>query len=295
MEYGLFPIWSGWVSQEYSSSHKGIDIGWLMKDGANLPVRAWKSGTVIASGTDSKGGVYVVIRHEDNQWSGYWHLVSGTNIPTGTVVKQGDTVGKRGNTGQSSGIHLHFLITKTGMPTIYTYNKMVANTVNPIPLCYKYKTDNIEKATSSEQYPLPIMPEVPEPVERNESVHQVEVLATALRVRKSPSLNGEVIGSSKQGIFNVLQQKEADGYLWDEIAADRWIATNDEEGWTLDLPDHALEKKIELLEKEVASLTASNKNLSKQVKSLNTQLSNTKESLKVAENRITTAVEVLTK
>lgn len=295
MEYGLFPIWSGWISQEYSSSHKGIDIGWLMKDGENLPVRAWKSGTVIASGTDTAGGVYVVIRHEDNQWSGYWHLVKGSNIANGTVVKQGQTIGKRGNTGQSSGTHLHFLITRTGMPTLYTYNKMVANTVNPIPLCYKYKTDNIEKATSSEQYPLPIMPEVPKPVARNEKAHQVEVLASMLRVRTKPTTSGDVIGFSQQGFFNVLQQKEADGYIWDEIEKDRWIATNDEEGWTKDLPDSSLEKQIEALKAEIADLSAQNASLTKKAKKAEEELATAKSSLKMAENRIATAVEVLTK
>lgn len=295
MEYGLFPCASGWISQEYKAGvHKGIDIGWLVADGENLPVRAWKSGTVIASGVDTEGGVYVVVNHEDNQWSGYWHLVKGSNIAKGTVIKQGDQVGIRGNSGLSSGTHLHFLITKTGMGTNYGYAKMVSNTVNPIPLCYKLSTDHIECATSKDPYPLPLMPIVPDPVERNEDVHQVEVLADALRVRTRPSTSGDVVGLSKKGFFNVLKQVEADGYIWDEIDDNRWIATNDAEGWTVDLPDHALERRIAELEAEVKDLTAKNKSLTSKNKSLSTQLSNAKTSLKTAEKRISDAVEVLT-
>ncbi len=296
MEYGLFPIWSGWISQEYKPGvHKGIDIGWLVADGENLPVRAWKSGTVIASGVDTEGGVYVVINHEDNQWSGYWHLVKGSNIAKGTVVKQGDKVGIRGNSGLSSGTHLHFLITKTGMGVNYGYAKMVSNTVDPLPLCYKLPTDNIECASSKDQYPLPLMPIVPDPVERNEDVHQVEVLAEALRVRKLPGIYAEVIGVCKKGYFNVLEKAEVDGYIWFKIDKDRWIATNDEEGWTVDLPDHALERRIEELEAQVKELTSKNKTLTSRNKSLNTQLTNTKNSLKEAETKISGALEVLSK
>lgn len=281
MEYGLFPCASGWVSQEYNAStHKGIDVGWLSKDGANLPVRAWKSGTVIASGTDAAGAYYVVILHENNQWSGYWHLVANTNIAKGKVVKQGDTVGVRGNTGLSSGIHLHFLITKEGLPTTYNYNTMVGNTVNPIPLCYKYKTDDIQNAKDSNQYPLPIMPVAPKPVKRDTSKHQVEVMATSLRVRTTPSTSGEVYCIATQGLYNVLQQKDANGYVWDEIEKNRWIATNEKDGWTKDFPaESSLEKEIEALQNKVTELNGTIDTLKANNTELNSVLTSTKKSL----------------
>lgn len=316
MEYGLFPIKSGWISQEYKPGvHKGIDVGWLLKDGEHIPCRAWKSGEVIASGTDSEGGVYVVIRHEDNQWSGYWHLVKGSNIAKGTVVQQGDTVGIRGNTGLSSGTHLHFLITKTGMPTLYTYNKMVANTVDPIPLCYKYSTDNIECADSHNQYPLPIMPEKPKTVVRNSAIHQVEVLATALRVRTAPSLSADIYCVADKGLYNVSKQTTADGYVWDEIDTDRWIATNEDAGWTVDYPsDSEYAKEIEALNslvseltdkianlnddnarlaQEADALTTKNKSLTSKNKSLSNQLTAKSKALEEANVKITNAITAL--
>lgn len=281
MEYGLFPIWSGWISQEYKpGTHKGIDVGWLSVDGANLPCRAWKSGTVIASGTDAAGAYYVVIAHENNQWSGYWHLVKDTNIAKGTKVKQGDKVGVRGNTGLSSGIHLHFLITSEGMPATYNYNTMVNNTVNPIPLCYKYKTDNIQNANNNEQYPLPIMPDVPKTVKRDTSKHQVEVLASALRIRTKPSTSADIYCIATQGLYNVLQQKDADGYVWDEIEKNRWIATNEKDGWTKDYPaESTLEKEVEELQAKIDELNEIVGTLRTNNTELNKTLNTTKKSL----------------
>lgn len=295
MTYGLFPIWSGWISQKYNvEKHKGIDIGWLVADGEHLPVRAWKDGEVIASGTDYKGGVYVVLKHANNQWSGYWHLVEGSNIAKGKVVKEGETIGIRGDTGQSSGTHLHFLLTKEGMPSAYNYNTMVNNTINPLLWVYKLKTDNIEKAENHDQYPLPLKPDLPEPVKRDEYKHQVEVLATSLRVRSSSSLSGEVIGFAKQGIYDVLEAKKADGYVWDRIGKDRWIATNDKEGWTKDFPaKDPIEVEVEKLRKELAEKTAQISTLTSEKEKADRELTEAKKSLKSAETKIEQAKKVL--
>lgn len=81
----------------------------------------------------------------------------------------------------------------------------------------------------------------PKVVEKDIYKHQVEVLSTTLRVRTSPSLNGTYYCTCPSGLFNVLQQKEADGYIWDEIEKDRWIATK-EGSWTVDYP--ATERKV---------------------------------------------------
>lgn len=292
MTAGLFPIWSGWISQEYSTTHKGVDVGWLLADGEYLPVRAWKDGEVIASGTDTEGGVYVVINHENNQWSGYWHLVKGSNIAKGTKVKEGQEIGIRGNTGLSSGTHLHFLITREGMGVNYGYAKMVSNTINPLAWCYKLKTDNIEKADSHDQYPLPLKPEVPDPVKRNEYKHQVQVIATALRVRTNASLEGEVVGLCKVGYYNVLQTKKADGYTWNRIAKERWIATG--EDWTIDLPaKDPLEEEVEKLKAQVRELTAEVVALGDEKAKVEEELTETKTSLTKAEKKISEAKKVL--
>lgn len=54
-------------------------------------------------------GKVVIIRHANNVYSLYGHL-SQINVAKGANVAQGDIIGKSGNTGNSSGAHLHFAI-----------------------------------------------------------------------------------------------------------------------------------------------------------------------------------------
>jgi LysM repeat protein len=74
------------------------------------PVRAAASGTVIVSksgGWNGGYGNYVVLDHGDGTQTLYSHL-SQNNVWMGQRVGQGETVGLVGNTGRSTGPHLHF-------------------------------------------------------------------------------------------------------------------------------------------------------------------------------------------
>ena len=74
------------------------------------PVHATGAGTVMAAGWNSGGfGNYVVIDHGYGYRTTYGHL-SSVKVTKGTNVKRGDLVGLSGNTGISSGPHLHYQI-----------------------------------------------------------------------------------------------------------------------------------------------------------------------------------------
>ena len=62
------------------------------------------------------------------------------------------------------------------------------------------------------------------PVERNTNVTQIQTTDEQLRIRTAPSLSAEIVGHVQIGYYNVMQQSEADGYTWYEIAKDRWCA-----------------------------------------------------------------------
>lgn len=62
------------------------------------------------------------------------------------------------------------------------------------------------------------------PVERNTNVNQIETTDVQLRIRTAPSLSAEIVGHVQLGYYNVLNQTDADGYTWYEIAKDRWCA-----------------------------------------------------------------------
>lgn len=62
------------------------------------------------------------------------------------------------------------------------------------------------------------------PVERNENVNQIETTDSTLRIRTKPGLDGEIVGHVQLGYYNVLDEKENDGYTWYEIEKGRWVA-----------------------------------------------------------------------
>lgn len=63
-----------------------------------------------------------------------------------------------------------------------------------------------------------------QPVARNTSVNQIQTTDDSLRIRTAPSLDGDVVGFVQIGYYNVLSTKKADGYVWYQIARDRWCA-----------------------------------------------------------------------
>lgn len=86
--------------------HRGVDVS-VIKD---EPVVAAFPGTVTISKYNEGGyGHYVLVEHENGLSTLYGHL-SERLVKVGEKVLPGDIVGLAGNTGRSSGVHLHFEI-----------------------------------------------------------------------------------------------------------------------------------------------------------------------------------------
>lgn len=88
------------------SYHRGIDIA--VAEGTD--VLAAMDGTVKASAYSDVGGHYVIIKHENGTESYYGHLQKRT-VAKGDIVRQGERIGLSGNTGVTTGPHLHFQLT----------------------------------------------------------------------------------------------------------------------------------------------------------------------------------------
>ncbi len=89
---------------DYWSGHLAIDIGLVIGE----PIFASDSGVVVFSGWASGGyGYVVVVDHGTGYQTLYAHL-SGVAAGCGQSVVQGQTIGYGGNTGNSTGAHLHF-------------------------------------------------------------------------------------------------------------------------------------------------------------------------------------------
>jgi murein DD-endopeptidase MepM/ murein hydrolase activator NlpD len=96
----------GAVKTQGLHGYNGIDFGAPV----GTPVYASASGDVIISrnsGWNGGYGVYVVISHANGTQTLYAHL-SGTVVGNGYHVAQGQLIGFVGNTGKSTGPHLHF-------------------------------------------------------------------------------------------------------------------------------------------------------------------------------------------
>ena len=99
-----------------STNHKGVD--WATPTGT--PVYASCGGTVAKAGWGSGYGYVVYINHIDGRQTRYGHL-SKVLVSVGQSVKQGERIALSGNTGISSGPHLHFEMLING------------SQVNPLP------------------------------------------------------------------------------------------------------------------------------------------------------------------
>ena len=105
-----YPV-KGPIDRRFSKYHAAIDI--VAPEGT--PVRSTASGIVSKVYWDDKLGNVVVINHGKTYKTVYAHLLKAEVIP-GIAIKKGQVIGLLGNTGHSSGPHLHYQIIKNGVP-----------------------------------------------------------------------------------------------------------------------------------------------------------------------------------
>lgn len=90
--------------------HPAVDIG----GAEGNPIYATDSGVVVFAGWSSYGYGYMIVLDHGNGWqSAYAHL-SAVGVGCGQSVYQGGQIGGLGNTGNSSGPHLHFELSING-------------------------------------------------------------------------------------------------------------------------------------------------------------------------------------
>lgn len=119
----------GWISSGYGTRtdpfngrrafHYGIDISNMI----GTPIRATAAGKVVFAGVNGGYGKMVKIQHGNSYLSVYGHL-HRINVKPGDTVARGNSIGAMGNSGRSSGSHLHYEVRHLDKP------------LNPYPLIY---------------------------------------------------------------------------------------------------------------------------------------------------------------
>lgn len=84
--------------------HKGIDLSTYR---SGDPVMASANGQVVTVSYDDSFGNQVLIKHNYGIYTRYAHLLHST-VKKGQFVEQGERIGYVGNTGKSTGAHLHY-------------------------------------------------------------------------------------------------------------------------------------------------------------------------------------------
>lgn len=188
-----------------SNNHRGLDL--VGKDYTVDDVVSYDNGTVLMSvngygngqgeGVNWRYGNFIKIQHDDGTVCLYAHL-EYTSVTVNQRVSKGQVIGRMGNSGNSFGAHLHW--------EYWTKNDYYFN-VDPSP------------------YLEPKEIKLPSPVNRDKNKRQFQVdYNDNLRIRKSPSLSGEILGILNAGVYDFTEETDVDDYKWVNVGDNMWVA-----------------------------------------------------------------------
>ncbi|MGZ9164350.1 MAG: M23 family metallopeptidase [Anaerolineales bacterium] len=104
------PVVGGRLTQEYHGGHHGLDIGIPV----GTPITATMDGRIVHAGWNNQGyGNLVIV--ENGDYKTYYAHLSSIPVSVGDTVNAGATIGLSGNTGNSTGPHLHYEIRRNGV------------------------------------------------------------------------------------------------------------------------------------------------------------------------------------
>ncbi len=106
----VWPVISRYFTQYYWAGHRAIDVA-LPEGSAAV---AADTGTVTYAGWNNTGYGYLIVVNHGNGYETFYAHLRGVNVAVGQVVVQGQVIGATGNTGNSSGPHIHFEVRSNG-------------------------------------------------------------------------------------------------------------------------------------------------------------------------------------
>lgn len=117
VENGVITSGVGWRVDPFGSGklnfHRGIDIAVPV----GTPVRAIRKGRIVFAGARRGYGATVIVEHANGDRTLYGHN-STVRVRTGDLVESGTVVAFSGNTGRSTGPHVHFEQIPSGRPVV---------------------------------------------------------------------------------------------------------------------------------------------------------------------------------
>ena len=100
--------------------HHGVDVAAPV----GTELRAPADGVIVHKGSGASGGNTLIIKHADDLFTVYYHLAKPSHLFKGTRVERGEVVALVGNTGASTGPHLHWEVRRS---------RRFGDTMDPVP------------------------------------------------------------------------------------------------------------------------------------------------------------------
>ena len=196
--FGSYPL------PNNNGMHYGVDLP--MPQGT--PVRAITGGTVQYAGWDQMGGGNTItVQEPDGQHSQFYMHLSGFNVAAGQTIQTGQIIGYSGNTGASTGPHLHFQ-RMNGYPSNETAE-------NPLPFLQSLGYGNGGQSGSSSSASHPGFQENQYGTLYKEE-HASFTPNTSIITRKTgPFINMQRGGTLEAGqTIHYDEVMKQDGYVW---------------------------------------------------------------------------------
>lgn len=194
-------------------AHEGVDFGMpvgtplvsvsnaTIKEVIHDPMRSAYGTMLRTAWTDESG----------QKWETIYAHLSEITVKKGDEVKVGDVIARSGNTGRTTGPHLHFSLKKMGTRTASKHGGEFRDLVDPLPLLSK---DAAGDGTGSDDGTVVT---APEPLQ---GIRYRVTSPTGLRVREFPTTTARVTEFLVTGSIIMVDaniSQEADGYVWRKL------------------------------------------------------------------------------
>ena len=246
---------TGTWEEHISRGTRGQDFGWFDYQGE--PIYAMNDGIVMDIGKNSSAGNYVWIKHEfanNDMWSRYLHIKDGgVKVKIGQKVTRGQEIAIMGNTGNSTGTHLHFETWVVPKGWKFNFNDRAKYSEPSTDNAFAFDDQYI--GTSPNNKVITRVIGTSKQAKRDTTKNQIEVVGEFLRARKEAGLDKQILGFIDYGIYDYIGKIEKDNYTWYNLGF-CWIAGTKEDTkiYPKENPEDDKDKKIAELEEQVKKL-----------------------------------------
>lgn len=246
---------TGSWEEHVNRGSRGQDFGWFDYQGESI--YAMNDGTVMEINKNSSAGNYIWIKHEFTNydiWSRYLHIKDGSiKVKTGQKVTRGQEIANMGNTGNSTGTHLHFETWVVPKGWKFNFNDRSKYSKPSTDNAFAFDDQHI--GTSPNNKVITRVIGTSKQVKRDTTKNQIEVVGEFLRARKGAGTNQTILGYIDFGIYDYIETKTSNNYTWYNLGF-CWIAGTKEDTkiYPKENPEDDKDKKIAELEEQVKKL-----------------------------------------